>query len=362
MKPARIVLESLFRSGALVFTTGLLIGILVLISRPSDRTTGPTLDQLARGDVGPVDGALHQPDETSELPYVLARDRVVTHEQIDYRTNSHGFRDRDIELAKPEGVARVAVLGDSYTFGHGVALEDTIPRRLEDAIAQLQGSLPVEVLNLGISGYNTELQVDLLRSRGLVFEPDLVLVLYYVNDPDRLLDSPLGRNGNEVTLAIQRFLANQPTGPPPEAIETYLIDQLGHDGLARLRARPTPADYHELLHLLPEFWNSVEASFAELEELALRENFDVMVAVLPGFDHPWDRYPYDWIHHQVIGLASSHGFETHDLRPALAHRPTHEHRLSERDGHTNPEANRSLAAWLAPRVTEPLSKRITTAR
>ena len=45
--------------------------------------------------------------------------------------NKAGFRDYEYSVDKPEGVFRIAVLGDSLIFGFGVNLEDTFPKVLE---------------------------------------------------------------------------------------------------------------------------------------------------------------------------------------------------------------------------------------
>jgi hypothetical protein len=44
-----------------------------------------------------------------------------------HRTNSAGFRGRELTEAKPPGVFRVAVIGDSITMGSGVREDDTYP-------------------------------------------------------------------------------------------------------------------------------------------------------------------------------------------------------------------------------------------
>src|SRR5262245_36014013 len=49
---------------------------------------------------------------------------------MEVRINSTGQRDREFPLAKPAGTYRVVVLGDSFTFGHGVAADETYVKRL----------------------------------------------------------------------------------------------------------------------------------------------------------------------------------------------------------------------------------------
>jgi len=67
------------------------------------------------------------------------------------RTNSVGLRDSEIS-AKPDGTVRILAMGDSFTMGAGVALEDTYLKVIERlANAQLEESF--EVVNGGTGGY-----------------------------------------------------------------------------------------------------------------------------------------------------------------------------------------------------------------
>jgi Flp pilus assembly protein TadD/lysophospholipase L1-like esterase len=96
------------------------------------------------------------------------------------RTNSHGQRDRERTLRKPNGVRRVLLLGDSVVEGYGLRESETISRRLEDLYPD--GS--TEVLNFGVSAYCTRAEVELLEVKGLRFEPDVVVLVFVENDFD----------------------------------------------------------------------------------------------------------------------------------------------------------------------------------
>lgn len=91
--------------------------------------------------------------------------------------NALGLRDRELTRERPPGARRVLALGDSWTFGVCVAQEQAWPKQLE---RELGGPAVVEVVNAGVSGYETHHEADLYRD-GLAdrLEHDLVLVGFY---------------------------------------------------------------------------------------------------------------------------------------------------------------------------------------
>jgi len=94
--------------------------------------------------------------------------------------NSAGFRDREYPIPRNSGY-RIIVLGDSITFGFGLAnVEDTYPKQLERLLHDY--GLTSEVLNFGVAGYDLVNYVGLLEYRGLQFAPDLVVIGYCLND------------------------------------------------------------------------------------------------------------------------------------------------------------------------------------
>jgi len=98
----------------------------------------------------------------------------------DIAVNDHGFRDRDYAPRKPPGSYRIVALGDSATFGVKLPVDALWPKALERSLAE--GDRPVEVLNLGIVGYDVLEEVVLLEQRGLAFGPDLVVMAFHPND------------------------------------------------------------------------------------------------------------------------------------------------------------------------------------
>jgi lysophospholipase L1-like esterase len=78
---------------------------------------------------------------------------------------------------------RIAVTGDSVTFGEGVTrTEDTYPQVLQDVLNQEQATFEVKVFNFGASAYSVKEMTATLEHRMLALEPDLVLMAIVPTD------------------------------------------------------------------------------------------------------------------------------------------------------------------------------------
>ena len=102
---------------------------------------------------------------------------------IDYdvlvTTNSKGLRDREHAYEHPNGVYRIAILGDSFMEAYQVDMAQALPDRLNRALAD-RG---VEVINFGVRGYGTAQEFLTLTEEAVRYTPDLVLLAYYpLND------------------------------------------------------------------------------------------------------------------------------------------------------------------------------------
>jgi hypothetical protein len=139
---------------------------------------------------------LAKSDTAVELANVVVRDatanqdvRPVTSAEeffISYRFNSLGFRGPERAVPAPEGTFRILALGDSYTLGVGVREEDTFEAKLEgllNARAKSAGGTPVyEVINAGVSGYDTRQERLSYERYSSKYEPQVVLVMMVFND------------------------------------------------------------------------------------------------------------------------------------------------------------------------------------
>ncbi|MGC9326409.1 MAG: SGNH/GDSL hydrolase family protein, partial [Candidatus Hinthialibacter sp.] len=73
---------------------------------------------------------------------------------IPVQTNQFGMRMRDVDLEKSPAVIRIAVMGDSCTFGWMLPENDSYARQLERILNET-GSQKFEALNFGIPGYTS---------------------------------------------------------------------------------------------------------------------------------------------------------------------------------------------------------------
>ena len=112
---------------------------------------------------------------------VLRRQEFKTHVKI----NSQGLRDKEYELKKPDNTVRIAVVGDSFVFGFGVELNETIVKILESKLNSRLSKkryINYEVMNFGVSAYGTEQEYILIKNKVITYSPNIIILAFVPND------------------------------------------------------------------------------------------------------------------------------------------------------------------------------------
>ncbi len=101
---------------------------------------------------------------------------------IAFRINSNGFRGPEIPKKKTETERRILFLGDSVTFGSGVAEASCFVARVEQLVRQSTSNAKITTINASVPAYTPCHEFDLLVNEGMRVEPDVVVHVFCLND------------------------------------------------------------------------------------------------------------------------------------------------------------------------------------
>lgn len=107
---------------------------------------------------------------------------------VNVSINSVGLRDYEYQWEKPNNTLRVLVLGDSITFGWGVQFEKIFVKQLETLLKRDYPKINVEVINFGVGNYNTQMEYEMFKDTGVAFNPDVVILAYFINDAEYIVE------------------------------------------------------------------------------------------------------------------------------------------------------------------------------
>ena len=260
---------------------------------------------------------LLQPSPHRELLFELKPNQNTYFKLVPFVTNSQGLRDKEYSLAKPDGVLRVAVMGDSFTLPSGVAIEDAYHSLIEDRLNEGRPQVGYELINFAVGAYTLEQYLIAIRLKALVYDPDLVLIGFCagnddnVHQPDQFPDpyDPLEKSFpfygsfaiEAVRFKLQAMRIEEETGQGPSERQVRYLTRV----------------------------------FSELAELGKTEGIPIVVVNL--LNQPTD-------FKSIRDLALSNGIE-HFLDTSAAFRDTDlaDYRILPIDNHPNARAHRIFA-------------------
>lgn len=254
------------------------------------------------------------------------------------RINAHGGRGPEFAPERLAATLRVAVVGDSETFGAALAEEVTLPGALQHQIASLRSGCAVEVLNFGMPGYNLEQSLRVAVTRAAAAQPDLVIFYYVFNDPiepgiNRVEARSFRDRSALVLLAKWLYHSYIPTA--------YFYR--GGERDARL------VDFYLELHA-GHPWHRVRTAIEGAAHALSQRGIGFVVAIAPELVGYQDfaGYPFMPIHDQLLSLEGEE-LQVVDTLSALRNsgRPPRSFWTSNIDPHKNADANARIAALLA---------------
>jgi len=259
--------------------------------------------------------------------------------------NAAGFRGRPYTDAKAPGTYRIAVVGDSFTYGNGIRQEDRFSDRL-----QAQMPAHIEVLNFGQPGANTPEHLKLVQELLPRIHPDFVLLQWYINDvedddsvarptfsplmPIRRWHNWLSEESALYTVANMQWAETQVTLGSTVSYESYLkarfADPNSHDSLLDHR-------------LLNELINACKKAGVKVGIVLFPDT-----AASMGAD-----YPFGYLHERVLQTCDAQGLTCIDLRSDFSRIKERQSLWANRlDHHPSARAN----AIAAERILETYSK------
>jgi hypothetical protein len=270
--------------------------------------------------------SLKMPVDNPRLSFVHRPNAKAFLMGVEIATNSSGFRDREFPKQKQPGVYRIVMLGDSTTLGWGARAEDTISKTLERELNRA-GRGAFEVINTGIGNYNTVQEVEHYFTYSRAFQPDLVILQYFINDAEPV---PVERSAG---ILGSSYLA------------AFTVARL--DGMLRLAgSRPQWQDYYAGLYKPGA--PALEAAKEALHKLAAAQP-NLLVTILPELHQINTSYPFTFAHDTIRAAAARDNIQVVDLIGGLrGHGDESTLWVTPTDAHPDAKASSLVARQLTP--------------
>lgn len=244
------------------------------------------------------------------------------------------LQDHTHKAVKPDGVFRVAVIGDSFTFAPYMQADDTFVKRLERWWNQKSPGR-FEVINYGVPGYSTSHEVK-VAERAIKEQADLVILQITLNDPEIKPYTPTALDGTD------RFGQPHPSGWFNDNFRTVKFISTR---LANQRSVEQYRDYFFKLWNRKDSFNNFKKSLDSVVKVCRENNIPIFAVVFPLFGFPNDKnYPFHPIHEKLSGLLDKRKVPSLDLFRSFENIPLDRIVvLPGRDRHPNEIAHRIAA-------------------
>jgi hypothetical protein len=286
-------------------------------------------------------GDLLRQSPNPRIIYELKPNLDVSFRSVPVRTNEDGWRDAPFVLAKGDDTVRIVAIGDSVLFGWAVPAGRRYADLLEQMLNRRYPGTTWEILVFAAPGYNLVMELEVLQSRGLAYQPDAILYGYTSNDsclPNFVSDR---LSVFSTTSFLRRYLA----GLEFEDLDLVERDDRLIDGTAYSES----GEFDELKFcdpagVSPQYRDLVGLGpfQAALEELAsIGSELGIPVVFV---DHPiLEGYPQAVVPEGLIEVDAIRGFAPIDGARFRTRLDPNQHQLSIWDPHPTVAGNALIA-------------------
>ena len=264
----------------------------------------------------------------------------------------HRLRDKSLDWSsvKSREERRILVLGDSFTYGSGVADDAAVfPSLLEQRLNQElrpPDVKHVDVLNGGMPGSLTGHWLALWNKVSDQYQPDVLLIVFF------LRDGTLTGSGGEYLLRIR----DEIVVPNHESFlyrHFYLVRTI-RDGLDRKSIGEKYTEGYLQGYFGNEEetaeWQRAQANLLKLQALAREKSIPVGFVIFPVLIQLNEDYPFRRICDLLEKFATEHGFPVHNLLPAFMGEDATNLWVSSNNQHPNERGHRIAADSMLPFV------------
>ena len=258
----------------------------------------------------------------------LIKNHRTSHRDVVIETNSLGFRDDEMSPVKPVDELRVLVLGDSITVAHYLPIEESYVQRAEHYLDETIPGRHIELINAGVSDIGLREEIDILEETGLLVDPDLIVLAFYLNDsrpPWGFPQEIAGRGWlrRHSVLAEKVYWVTR---------MRRWLREMGEDRFAwvrsldTLRWRSDEDAFRQLADLArydwgaawqPDSWSKIDAEFSRLDSIANRADVPVAVLIFPVAYQGSTSFIDDFPQREVKKRTATRGWPTLDLLPLI---------------------------------------------
>ncbi len=287
---------------------------------------------------------------------------------IKTENNSFGLRDKDYLIPKPKDTYRILVLGDSFGWGFGVELNKTYMKLLERKLNNLSEAKKIEVINGAVPGTNTIDQVKQLERIGLKYEPDMILLVYNLNDVEYY---PTGNESEVIDFDIdnkkdyERFGLGKGIRGQIQKLETrsrfilYLVGKIGSTlrGAGLIKSEEFSWIYKNCNSFVDDNpgWIHSKSAIREIRDISKRKRMEFVLVIHP-FIVNLNNYPCKDAHRTIREFGEREKIPTLDLFPFFEGKNTGKLIINPIDSHPNEKGNEITSEALFPFVSRLIFK------